>query len=420
MDLDQALTTAVTSVTKKWAKQRKAEERHASAESRRRYAMTARAVTIRDVAFDVMEAAYMKASGGGTLPALARQIMYAARPLIQDQTGRQLQSAYFTQTLLPDYMAMHPVETADWDVVFDARGHFEEPHSEHHADGKIALGTLEVRRYLRASNDGGNNLDVPAYRFPTHGPEHRFGGVLFIEKEGFMPLFERVGLAERYDIAIMSTKGVSVTAARSLVDAICQDVPLLVLHDFDKSGFTILGTLQRDTRRYFFTNAVHVVDLGLRLADVQDLGLEEESVYVNGSAVDARRNLRVNGATTEEIEFLVSTGTYRGWSGRRVELNAMASDQLVEFIESKLEEHGIGKVVPDDETLVGAFRDAVENEALRRALAAAKKGARDQGEKAELPDDLAAEVRARLDQDPVLAWDEAIAELAQEAMKDRR
>ena len=34
-----------------------------------------------------------------------------------------------------------------------------------------------------------------------------------------MPLFERVGLAERYDIAIMSTKGMSVTAARKLIEA---------------------------------------------------------------------------------------------------------------------------------------------------------------------------------------------------------
>jgi hypothetical protein len=43
-------------------------------------------------------------------------------------------------------------------------------------------------------------------------------------------------------------------AARTLVDLICgvHDVPLLVLHDFDKSGFSILGTLQRATRRFRF------------------------------------------------------------------------------------------------------------------------------------------------------------------------
>ena len=39
----------------------------------------------------------------------------------------------------------------------------------------------------------------------THGPIGCFGAVLFIEKEGFLPLFEKVQLAERYDLAIMST-----------------------------------------------------------------------------------------------------------------------------------------------------------------------------------------------------------------------
>ena len=34
-----------------------------------------------------MEDAYLKASAGNTLPANARQIMYAARPLVLEQTG---------------------------------------------------------------------------------------------------------------------------------------------------------------------------------------------------------------------------------------------------------------------------------------------------------------------------------------------
>ena len=56
-------------------------------------------------------------------------------------------------------------------------------------------------------------------------------------------------------------------------------------------------------------------------------------------------NLRKNGATAEEIEFLLS---------ERVELNALASDELVDFIEGKLDALGIGKVVPDEETLRAA------------------------------------------------------------------
>ena len=83
------LIRLVRAKTAKWAKQRKAEERHASAFMRRRQAMVrTRKVTIKDAAFHVMEQAYLKASGGGTLPALARQIMYAARPIVQEMTGK--------------------------------------------------------------------------------------------------------------------------------------------------------------------------------------------------------------------------------------------------------------------------------------------------------------------------------------------
>jgi len=38
--------------------------------------------TIKAVAYEIMEQAYMKASANNTLPANARQIMYAARPTI--------------------------------------------------------------------------------------------------------------------------------------------------------------------------------------------------------------------------------------------------------------------------------------------------------------------------------------------------
>ena len=92
----------------------------------------------------VMEAAYLKASANGTLPAHARQIMYAARPAIMQMADRPVGKGfdqYFTQTLLPDYMEMF---RTDWNVVFDARGHFHEPHTE----TEVPLGTLQVRSHL--------------------------------------------------------------------------------------------------------------------------------------------------------------------------------------------------------------------------------------------------------------------------------
>ncbi len=115
---------AVTGVTKKWAKQRKAEERHANAEANRWIVLTRSRYTIKDAAWDVMEDAYLKASGGGTLPAHARQVMYAARPTIQERTGKTLPDQYFTQTLLPDYINEHG-EATRWDVVYGSSRFFK-------------------------------------------------------------------------------------------------------------------------------------------------------------------------------------------------------------------------------------------------------------------------------------------------------
>ena len=192
-------------------------------------------MTVKQAAYEVMKAAYLKASANDTLPAKARQIMYKARGAIQERTGKQLDDKYFTQTLLPDFMAENPELTAGWKVVFDARGHLIEPHTGR----SLPLGTIEVRDISAASATRvGRNPAASMPGIGTSGPSGRYGAVLFCEKEGFNELFEAVRLAERYDLAIMSTKGVSVTAARHLVDEICAryQIPLFVLHDFDKSG----------------------------------------------------------------------------------------------------------------------------------------------------------------------------------------
>src|SRR5262249_54679522 len=129
--------------------------------------------------------------------------------------------------------------------------------------------------------------------------------------------FKAVNLADRYDLMIISTKGVSVTAARQLIDEMCGEdgVPLLVLHDFDNAGFMIFGTLHRDTRRYQFRNSVEPVDLGLRLDDIADPEREPAAATKTGAA-DLRAQLAENGATPDEIEILLR---------ERVELNAMTA-----------------------------------------------------------------------------------------------
>jgi hypothetical protein len=406
---DKSIIDLVTSVTKDWAKQRKAEEWHARSITRRREVLTySRRTTIKDAAYEVMESAYLKASANGALPAHARQVMYAGRSYIQDVTGKALDDQYFTQTLLPDYITEYGCD--DWDLVFDARGHFTEPHT-----GLIVpLGTLDVRRYVQDVADSRPpSIDIDLQGFggavwPTCGPRNRYRAILFIEKEGFMPLFAKVRLAERYDIAIMSTKGMSVTASRLLVDTL--DVPLLVLHDFDKSGFSIAATLQRDTRRYQYENEVSLIDLGIRLGDVVVNKLESESVSY-GKA-DPRQNLIENGATDEEVEFLCDRyDGLRGYHGQRVELNAFTSGKLVAWIEAKLKLHGIAKVMPSPENLALAYRRAFALEHVRKALEGIKAEALTAAEAAEIPEELMDRLATTLEGNPEMPWDSAVARL---------
>jgi hypothetical protein len=391
---------AVRSVTKVWAKQRKSEERQAGNLSRRSRVMTrcSSRYTLKDAAHEFMEAAYMKASANNTLPANARQIMYAARGPIQDATGEALDDKYFTQTLLPEFMRACHLKTKDWDVVFDARGHFHEPHTEK----SVNLGTIAVRQYLgERPSYGSDSVISNCPLWPTSGPKHRFSAVLFLEKEGFNPLLEKVELAKRFDIGIMSTKGMSVTAARLLVDRVCGDnnIPLLVLHDFDKAGFSILGTLTRSSARYRFKNRIKVIDLGLRLQDVEEMELESESFSITDNA-STRRNLCKNGATEEEIEFLMD--------GNRVELNAMSTSQLIEWLEKKLLANGIKKVVPDGETLEQAYRRSMKHELVQQRIAAIEEKAEQRAKACKVPTNLKSRVVKKMKDYPSLPWDKAV------------
>jgi len=138
----EAIESALIGVTKTYTNMRIKEERACSRIFSRSDYMYSDRITVKEVAWEVMEAAYIKVSAGGKLPANARQIMYAARPEILKQADKtSFTDSYFTQTLLPDYIAEHG---CDWDVVYDARGHLNEPHT----GIEVALGTLSVRNYI--------------------------------------------------------------------------------------------------------------------------------------------------------------------------------------------------------------------------------------------------------------------------------
>ena len=255
--------------------------------------------------------------------------------------------------------------------------------------------------------------------------------MLFIEKEGFTPILEAASIPERFDIAVMSTKGMSVTASRMLVEELCgrRDLPLSVLHDFDLSGFSIKQTLTTSNRRHTFAHEIEPIDLGLRLADVARLGLPSERVVLkklkspNAAAIEQHaralaNRLRINGATEAEIEFLLSPPPGDAGSsateliGQRVELNAMPSDVFVRFVEDGLRAHGFTKVTPRAETLGETYtaflRGAMAQEALEAELE------RLNAEPVAVPANLEARVREHLEANPTLTWDDAVGEIVAE------
>jgi hypothetical protein len=407
-----AVAETLSKVTKQWAAIKKSFDRERTRDARRQEELfrqgRAQEITVREAAWQAIPDAYLKASGGGKLPAHARQVMYAARPLILEITGKEtLDDDYFTQTLLPEYMREHPKQTAGWDVVYDERGHLIEPHTGR----RIGIGTLAVRKYLReAESPTPPAMELPdlSFEWPTVGPCCRYSGVLFIEKEGFFPLLERAQIAERYDLAIMSTKGMGSTSARHLIERLAEEARIFVLHDFDKSGFSIVGILGRDTTRYQFTRPPEIIDLGLRLLDVEEYALESEAVDYPANS-DPTGNLQENGATEEEIEFLAGECGYdRRYHGRRVELNAFASDQFLEWLEAKLRLHGVQKVIPDAQTLAEAYHRSRARHELGNRIQQALPEVERIAKSAAVPKNLRRRIAQELAENPSLAWDEAL------------
>jgi len=398
------LTGIIIKVTKKWAKQRKAEERNARAAERREELWSGR-VAFTDVAREIIDRGYAEVSDNSRLPAPQRNIFYAIREEFREQTDRELNWKYFTGKLLRAHLNLP--HTENWKVTRDPRGTVIEPHTRK----EIGVGTLKIDQYLR--DMAAVNCAIPKVDsyFPTCGPANRFQALLYVEKEGFNPLFKAVKLAERFDIAIISCKGQSVIAARKLVDEIChaQGIPLLVLHDFDKAGFSICQNLTRvswaaedaNCVAYRFQNEIQVVDLGLRLTDVQRLDLKPERCRFKGD-FDPDCDI-----TDAEKAFLRTN--------RRVELNAITrSADFVDFVEGKLRWAGIKeKLIPADDVLMKAFRRAQVVSKINAFI--------DNIEESDssVPKHLRRKIEKALKADNSKSWDAALYRIVEQEIQDK-
>jgi hypothetical protein len=206
----------------------------------------------------------------------------------------------------------------------------------------------------------------------------------------------------------------SVTAARKLVDELSAvGVTILIAHDFDIAGLSIAHWLWHDNECYTFEHKPRVIDLGLRLADVKELALQSEEQIHEQKTDPIKKFLdwHDDAVIEEEADFL--RGEYShdkgGWVGQRVELNAMTSQQFIDWLEKKLKQVGVKKVAPDKKTLAAAWQRAVAIGKARKAIEEEVKN-----KPVAVPTGLEKKLRGTLKRNPTLSWDEAAALIARE------
>jgi hypothetical protein len=293
--------------------------------------------TLKEAVFEVLPKAVEKATGGGQYPVSARTLFYQVRPLIQDYTSKELDYNYFSQDLVVQYQQEYGTIEG---LYYDPRGILYEPHT-----GKsVQLGTREVEGYVF--------------------PDWVYDKILFVEKKGLWPVLEAARLAERYDMAVIASEGFATEAARRVLQKADRDrdYRLFVLHDADPAGYNIARTLREETRR-MPGYSVDVVDLGLKLEEALEMGLQTEE-FTRQNALPEALEL----SDMEKKYFVGRQVSRKSWVCQRIELNAMSAPQLVEFIERKLAEAGAtAKVLPPEDVVLDEATNAYTEEIERLA-----------------------------------------------------
>jgi hypothetical protein len=359
-------------VTKDWRKAKRKQLRENRQQIRLRDEAKDGQPQFLDLAEEIITRAYLQVSDGGRLHAMCRQVYYECREQFRQARGSMPAYDYFRSLL-------RAVMQPDWKVAFDPRGNFVEPHT----DVRIPLGTIDCNKY---ANDF---------------PRERFAAVLFIEKEGFLPMLQDAGILRKYDLAVMGCKGQSVEAARRLIDVLCKDRPLFIVRDFDKAGFHIAAAVTRNSKVYTFQNEIHVTDFGLRLVDAERFGLLERSETLEKQNKSSIPSGDLKNATQEENAFLKS--------GRRIELNAFRSADFITWLEEKLKQSGIQKVVPDAHQLRQEYLSCERDRLTEIEMATVRQRVEKKLQLLRVPDGLPELVREQLRSSPVMAWENAVA-----------
>ncbi|WP_059051408.1 ATP-binding protein [Paenibacillus senegalimassiliensis] len=275
-----------------------------------------------------LPAAIQKTSGNGTHIFSLRQLYYGVRPYVMEALDKEPEYNYFCRLISEYENDYGEIEG----MYRDPRGIMYHPHR----GDEIPLGTIAVQNYAR--------------------PEWTFNKIIFIEKEGYFASLKDVKFPERYDCALITSKGFANRAVKDVFDLLGEtdeEITFFCVHDADAAGTMIYETLQHST-----------ISRPGRKFKVINLGLDPEEAIAMGLQVESFKRGNRHRPTASYINY-----EWEDWlQESRVELNAMTTPQFIQWLENKMEEYGHKKVIPNDTVLQNKLQDKAK-EILKQRLA---------------------------------------------------
>jgi DNA topoisomerase VI subunit A len=323
-------------------------------------AVTTRRASKKELIEKYFMQAYETASGGYLVT--ARQIFYVLRQVINLEHGVDLkQSDYsaFTQQHVTAMIKRYP--ELEEKILFERRGVFIEPFTGR----ELPLGTKDIDEFIRS--DGREEplqaKRVKAYSVPYGSIplELKYNHVLFIEKAGFNIILQGSGLTRELNLGVMATQGFGTRAAKKLIDYfLMKGMRVYVLHDCDVAGYLIKDKLSSGSST--FEKTLGVEEIGLTLADVKVLGKVSQAEEVT-YAKPYTNSLSI--FTPEERDFFVVDQEEKRY--RRVELNALTTPELLDFIRDKISYQPIRPTQEQVSRVIAVDKEAIIKEALFKA-----------------------------------------------------
>jgi hypothetical protein len=284
----------------------------------------------KQVILGALDQAIEKISGGGHYRYSLRQLFYAIRPLLIQEFGAEPKYGTFSK-VIKDHEDNRGRDLPG--IYRDSRGVLYHPHTGE----EIPLGTLTVEKYRR--------------------PLWTFNKILYCEKEGFFPILKDVRWPDRYDCALLTSKGYATRAVcdvLNLMGEIREPITFFCIHDADGPGTMIYQTMQAAVNARPGAGNVRIINLGLDPDEALAMGLSPE-------AVERKKRKKGDKHAIPVADYVRPEG--RAWlQTNRVELNTMTTPQFLAWLDRKITPFHTGKLVPPAAVLADRLRETLRQE----------------------------------------------------------